>query len=54
MLPVDVPVDLSLEQAAQSAFDALPFSFKYVSTSHSLHFVSPLPSWYCPVGQSVQ
>ena len=36
------------EHCWQSALLDLPASFKYVSTSHSLHVVSPLESWYWP------
>ena len=52
MLQVVVPVDRSALHAVQSALEDLPGSFRYVSTSHSLQNVSPLPSWYWPAGQA--
>ena len=48
------PVDLSSEHSTQSALEAFPCSFEYVSTPQSKHAVCPLPSWYCPAGHAKQ
>ena len=53
MFPVAVPVDFSESQLSQSALEDLPLLDKYVSISHALHCVSPLPSWYWPGRQKV-
>ena len=54
MLPMLAPVDLSSEHSTQSALEAFPCSFEYVSTPQSKHAVCPLPSWYCPAGHAKQ
>jgi len=41
-------------QSSQSALEDLPAPGKNVSTSHSLHTLSPFPSWYRPAGQIEQ
>ena len=54
VLPVVVPVERSALHEVQSALEDLPELAKKVSTPHSLHDVSPLPSWYWPAGHAEQ
>ena len=54
VLPVVMPVERSALHTVQSALEDFPSSIKYVSTPHSLHDVSPLPSWYWPAGHAEQ